>query len=181
MNFLLGVSGSSGVFDLPTYLRIFRKDLTPNIRMVITPTVKNFVEPQFLHVFAPDGLYDDFFDRDSDVNVPHNDLLEWADVFAVLPCTANTLAKSAHGITDNLLTMLVLCSSKPVLFFPNMNADMWNNKATQRNVNLLLEFGHRVIRPSGNGWITATGEATNTHMPAPNACVKYILNFLNTN
>ncbi|WP_273837312.1 flavoprotein [Guptibacillus sedimenti] len=175
MNLLMGVTGSSGVLELPLYLRILKEKLGADIKIVATPSVENFVSLDFLSTYVDRELYVDFLSAKSNVNVPHSDLSAWADMFVVLPCTANTLAKAAHGDTDNLLTMLLLCYPEPVIFFPNMNPNMWSKKVVQRNVKLLLSDGHKVVSPSGNGWITATGDAVlSGHMPPPYAIADYI-------
>jgi phosphopantothenoylcysteine synthetase/decarboxylase len=66
--------------------------------------------------------------------------------------------------------MLLMYFPDPILFFPNMNPVMWNKKTTQRNVASLLEEGHRVVSPSGNGWESPTGRPLDSgHMPPPSA------------
>lgn len=175
MNLLIGLTGSSGLLEIPLYLRIFREKLGANIKLVTTPNVENFISFDFLSTLVDQNLFKSFFDNKNGINVPHSDLKEWADLFIILPCTANTLAKAANGETDNLLTMLILCCEEPVVFFPNMNPEMWSKKVVQRNTNILLNDGHKVVSPSGNGWITATGNSVESgHMPPPYAAAEYI-------
>ncbi|NNU88910.1 hypothetical protein CW755_03405 [Geobacillus thermodenitrificans] len=178
LNILVGVTGSSGVVELPMYLRVFREKLDANIRLVCTSNVQKFIDVNFLAAHADAPAYQDMYDFPKEYTrnrVPHSFLHDWADIFIILPCTANTLAKCANGIADNLLTMLVLCSPRPVVFFPNMGPNMWDAKVTQYNAKKLISFGHKVVFPSGNAWITATGEKVDYgHVPPPYTVAEYI-------
>ncbi len=117
MNLLIGVTASSGVADLSLYLKIFRERLKANIKLVATPSVYRFISKDFLQVYVSGEVYDDFFKGDDQIRIPHVDLSRWADVFIILPCTANTMAKAAQGLADNLLTFLILYHRKRVIFF----------------------------------------------------------------
>ena len=178
MKLLMGITGSSGVLEVPLYLRIFREKLDAHIKLVASPSVKNFISPNFLAKHVNGELYEDMHLGDSNIITPHSDLSNWADVFVILPCTANTLSKAATGAASDLISMLILVYQKPVIFFPNMSPWMWEKASTQRNVKTLLEDGHRVVQPSGNGWVTATGIAQESgHMPPPYASAEYIQKF----
>ncbi|AYV67442.1 hypothetical protein C2I06_11440 [Niallia circulans] len=182
MNLLIGVTGSSGLIELPLYIRIFKEKLNADIKIVASPNVKNFISLEFLNALVENQLYSDFYQSKNGINVPHSDLNDWANAFIILPCTANTLAKAANGTTDDLLSMLILCSQVPVIFFPNMNPNMWSKPVVQRNAKLLINDGHKVAIPNGNGWITATGESVeNGHMPPPYAAAEYIRKIYNIN
>ncbi|GAB3960493.1 hypothetical protein GCM10027614_82550 [Micromonospora vulcania] len=79
--------------------------------------------------------------------VPHLALTAWADLVLVLPATANTLAKAALGIADNLVGTCVLAATAPVVLVPSMNAAMWQRPAVQRNVAQLRADGYGVVPP----------------------------------
>ncbi|MBL0385836.1 flavoprotein [Tumebacillus sp. ITR2] len=178
MKLLIGVTGSSGVMEIPLYLRVFREKLNAQIKLVVSPSVKNFVNPNFLAKYVNGELYEDMHVGHGDIITPHSDLSNWADLYIVLPCTANTLSKAAAGAASDLISMLILVYRKPVVFFPNMSPWMWEKASTQRNVKTLLEDGHRVVQPSGNGWITATGIPQESgHMPPPQATAEYLLKY----
>lgn len=177
MKLLIGASASSAIIELPYYIRIFQDKLQAEVRVVVSDNVSNFINPQFLGAHIEGKVYQKMLDPAYDVAVPHSFLALWADMFIVLPCTANTLAKAANGITDNLLTMLILCFPRPVLFFPTMNMNMYNTAVVQANVQKLLDLGHRVAIPDGNVTVTATGEKmSGGHPPNPYTCAKYINN-----
>jgi phosphopantothenoylcysteine synthetase/decarboxylase len=177
MNLLIGVTGSSGVTELPLYIRVFREKLNATIKIVSTENVKRFINDDLLAVYSDSPIYNDMYDFNipGEVRVPHSYLIDWADIFIILPCTANTLNKCATGIADNLLTMLVLCSDQPVFFFPNMNPKMWDSPVVQHNSSKLKKFGHKIVYPSGNSWITATRESVDYgHVPPPYTVSKYL-------
>ena len=83
-----------------------------------------------------------------DFHIPHIKLNDWAEIFVIAPCTANTLAKIAHGIADNLLTSAAVAAHCPVLIFPAMNEHMFENKATQENIKILSERDLKVMAPA---------------------------------
>lgn len=176
---LIGVCGSSSVQDLGGYVVTLLRELQPDIRLILTPAACHMLSIDLLSATAGVRAYSEFFDRDDEVRVPHSDLTAWADAFLVLPATANTIGKAAHGIADNLLTMSILYWAKPVVFFPNVNPRVWNSPVFQRNVDLLIGLGHRVVAPTGNARITATGQDTQDgHMPPPRAVARYVSELL---
>lgn len=80
--------------------------------------------------------------------IPHINLADWADMMVVAPATANSIAKAAHGMADDLLGSTLLAHQKPVLWVPAMNVHMFENPVTQRNLNILREAGHHVLSPA---------------------------------
>ena len=130
----------------------------------MTGSAKNFVAPMTLETLSGHKVRDD----DSfDGTIPHIKLSHWADVLVIAPCTANTLAKIAHGIADNLLTSAVIAAPQkcPVLIFPAMNEDMYDNPATQDNMKTLASRGVRVVQPSEGA--LACGVSGRGRMPEP--------------
>jgi phosphopantothenoylcysteine synthetase/decarboxylase len=109
------------------------------VGVVLSPAARPFV-PRLRGV----AVYDDRMWR----RVPlHVTLPLGATLFVVAPTTANTLAKAAYGLADNLLTATILAWRAPVVFFPAMNAAMWDSSAVRRNVQSLRDDGHRVAVP----------------------------------
>ena len=92
-------------------------------------------------------VLEDLFDF-APTAIPHIDSAEWADLQLVCPCTANVLAKIAHGMADDAVTSSILAAISPVLVAPAMNVHMWRNPATQENVALARKHGIEVIAPS---------------------------------
>lgn len=166
INLLIMGSASSGIIELPQYVKHIKNKLNCNIKIVVSKNVQNFIDINFLSQLTGSEIYTELFNKDS--NIVHHDFLKrWADYIIILPCTANTLSKISNGIADNLLTMIALTYTKKTYIFPNMNIDMWNNKIIQINAKRLVYAGHRVIEPNGNGVITGNKEISELgHMPS---------------
>jgi len=137
---LIGITGSLSVLGLPSYLVTF-KQLFKEIKVIMTASACQFIAPfslrQLCQVYSPE-------DNSNKEIVSHVELARWAEIFIVLPATANTLGKASQGIADNLLMLTILSYEKPILFFPNMNSAIWNQKSVQRNIQQLSLDGHFV-------------------------------------
>lgn len=158
---LLGATGGIAAYKLPQLVRLITK-ADSSARVVMTDNAKNFVAPMTLGTlcgFAP------FTDSDFDETIPHIRLAQWAEVFVIAPCTANTLAKIAHGLADNLLTSTAIAASCPVLVFPAMNEHMYMNPAVQENIETLKRRGVFVADPEAGA--LACGDSGKGRMPEP--------------
>jgi len=132
---LVGVSGGISAYKACELVRLFVKaghEVVP----LLTPAAEGFVSYQTLNALA----------RRSGGSGPYPHL-ERADLFVVAPATANTLAKLAGGIADNLVSESALAHSGPLVLAPAMNARMWANPATQENVRVLRERGAQIVGP----------------------------------
>ncbi|MDY6400339.1 MAG: bifunctional phosphopantothenoylcysteine decarboxylase/phosphopantothenate--cysteine ligase CoaBC [Synergistales bacterium] len=141
---LLGITGGIAAYKIPGLVRLIKKAGCES-EIILTDAAKNFVAPMTLETLSGKKIWTE---NNFDFNIPHIKLTQWADVFVIAPCTANTLAKIAHGISDNLLTSAVIASTCPILIFPAMNENMYANKATQENIKILSERGIKVINPA---------------------------------
>ena len=160
---LLGITGGIAAYKIPSLVRLIGKSEC-ECEIIMTGSAKNFVAPMTLETLSGHKVRDD----DSfDGTIPHIKLSHWADVLVIAPCTANTLAKIAHGIADNLLTSAVIAAPQkcPVLIFPAMNEDMYDNPATQDNMKTLASRGVRVVQPSEGA--RACGVSGRGRMPEP--------------
>jgi len=155
---LVGVCGSIGLFDHLFWLAGL--GLAREVRVIVTPAATAIVKPQVVRRLVDCTLWTDPWEEIEGVRVPHADLPRWADVFVVMPATANTIASAAHGRADNLLTLAILSSTSPVGFVPCMSADMWQAPATRRNVGTLRGDGHEVLDPgAGAGFAVSVSGA----------------------
>ncbi len=146
-NLLIGVSGSIHATFLPAYIVNLRPTVAKDIRLILTSDAQRFVSCEALKWFVDGHVYVDPYERDANMKPWHITLNDWADAFLVLPASANTISKAAHGIADNLLSLTILGSTVPIDFAPAMNASMWKSKSLQRNLSTLLSDGHRIIDP----------------------------------
>ena len=142
---LVGVSGSVAVLNLPSYLAALREGLAGEVRVIMTSQAARMLPPSTVTLIC-DGV---FLDREptAEKRPGHVELARWAEMFVVLPATANVIGQAANGLGSNLLTTTILASPRPVVFCPNVNEVMWNKPAVQRNVETLRADGHAVIEP----------------------------------
>ena len=122
------------------------------LRVILTKSAQKFITPLTLATLSRHQAYtDDDFWQPIYERPLHIELGEWADLIVIAPLTANTLAKLAYGMADNLLTNTVLASTCPVLLAPAMNTDMWEQVAVQRNWQQLLTDGRFYGMETGSG------------------------------
>ncbi|GCL42582.1 bifunctional phosphopantothenoylcysteine decarboxylase/phosphopantothenate--cysteine ligase CoaBC [Dolichospermum planctonicum] len=122
------------------------------LRIILTKSAQEFITPLTLATLSRHQAYtDDDFWQPIYTRPLHIELGEWADLIVIAPLTANTLAKLAYGMADNLLTNTVLASTCPVLLAPAMNTDMWEQVAVQRNWRQLLTDSRFYGMETGSG------------------------------
>ena len=155
---LLGVSGGVAAYKALEVVRLATK-AGHAVRVIQTPTAQRFVGPASFAALTGAPVLTDEFERDPargafpDQSAPQHDplshleLVRNADAFLIAPATANTIAKLAHGLADNLLTSAALAATCPVLVAPAMNNHMYEHAATQANLALLRERGVTVVDP----------------------------------
>ena len=158
---LLGITGGIAAYKIPELVRLIKKS-DCDIQIILTEAAKNFVAPMTLETLSGHKV---FTDENFDFKIPHISLTNWADVFVIAPCTANTLAKISNGICDNLLTSSALAAKCPLIIFPAMNENMYENKFTQNNLQRLSEYGVKVVEPSKG--LLACGVSGKGRMPEP--------------
>lgn len=169
---LVGISGSVHAAQIGEYLVRLRREFATEIWVIMTATATDMV-PRRLVELAADGrvLTDIWGNRE--MPSPHIRLTSWAELFLVLPATANALGKAACGIADDLLSTSVLASPHPVVFAPAMNEAMWRTRSVQRNVAVLREDGHYVIEPA-SGVSVATGDVDAGLGPTPDTVMPHL-------
>ena len=144
---VVGVTGSIAAYKACELVRLFVKN-GDDVHVVMTDHAKAFVTPLTFQTLSRNPVQSALFDRPDDWRPGHISLAEAADLVVVAPATANTIAKMAHGIADNLLLSTVLATRAPVAVAPAMNDGMWENAATRENVAALAARGVRVIAPA---------------------------------
>ncbi|KAB8316665.1 bifunctional phosphopantothenoylcysteine decarboxylase/phosphopantothenate--cysteine ligase CoaBC [Tolypothrix campylonemoides VB511288] len=135
---LIAVGGGIAAYKICEVVSTLFK-IGVEVRVVLTRSAQEFITPLTLATLSRHPAYtDENFWQPTHSRPLHIDLGEWADLIVIAPLTANTLAKLAYGMADNLLTNTVLASTCPVLLAPAMNTDMWEQQAVQRNWQQLL-------------------------------------------
>jgi phosphopantothenoylcysteine decarboxylase / phosphopantothenate---cysteine ligase len=150
------------------------------VRVILTRSAQQFITPLTLATLSRHPAYtDEDFWQPTHSRPLHIDLGEWADLIVIAPLTANTLAKLAYGMADNLLTNTVLASTCPVLLAPAMNTDMWEQQAVQRNWQQLLtdKRFHGMNTASG---LLACDRVGAGRMAEPPEIIAYVQSLLHT-
>lgn len=173
-NLLVGVSGSIGSLSIHMYLFAFRKAFAENIKVIMTHSAVRMVNPSALELYCDDRVFVDTWDKSADVKTPHIQLTSWADIFVVLPATANILGKAANGVADDLLSTAIISSSGTIVFAPAMNPLMWANKAVQRNLAMLKSDGHYIITPGNGVSVTTRRWDVGLTVPPPEEVLRHL-------
>lgn len=148
-NILVGVSGGIAAYKTPELVRRLR-DCGAIVRVVMTTGAKAFITPLTLQAVSGHVVNDDLLDPAAEAAMGHIELAKWANLILVAPASANTLARLAHGLADDLLSTLCLASSAPIAIAPAMNQQMWQAPAVQANLATLQQFGiHNLGTGSG--------------------------------
>lgn len=143
---LIGVTGGIAAYKVANLVRLLIKG-GAEVRVVMTPMSQHFITPLTLATLSQNLVSTDFFDSTSGEWNSHITLGRWADLFLIAPATANTLAKMACGLADNLLTATYLAARCPVIVAPAMDVDMYEHVATQDNLAKLAQRGVMQIDP----------------------------------
>ncbi|MDE5731273.1 MAG: bifunctional phosphopantothenoylcysteine decarboxylase/phosphopantothenate--cysteine ligase CoaBC [Alistipes sp.] len=172
---LLGVTGSIAAYKAALLCRLL-KGAGAEVQVVMTPLAKEFITPLTMATLSKRPILVEFFDPENGAWNSHVSLGEWADCMLVAPATANTLAKMAHGIADNLLLTTYLSARCPVAVAPAMDLDMFAHTATQENLATLRRRGVAVIEP-GDGEL-ASGLSGKGRMAEPAEIVAQLAELL---
>src|SRR5580765_7842602 len=141
---LLGVTGSIAAYKSALLIRLFVKE-GAEVKVLMTNSAMDFITPLTLSTLSKNKVLSDLVDDKEALWNNHVELGLWADVMLIAPASANTIAKFAHGLCDNLLTAVYLSARCPVILAPAMDEDMWKHAATQMNISTLTSFGHQII------------------------------------
>jgi phosphopantothenoylcysteine decarboxylase/phosphopantothenate--cysteine ligase len=145
-NILLCVCGSIANYKSAEITRLFVK-AGANVKVIMTKDAAAFITPLTLSTLSKNPVYINYYKEDTGEWNNHVDLALWADVALIAPATANTMAKLANGICDNLLSAVYLSAKCLVYFAPAMDLDMWKHPSTQNNLQKLLSYGNIMIKP----------------------------------
>ncbi len=162
---ILGVTGGIAAYKAAFLLRALQKE-GAEVRVTMTPSATRFVGTDtFASLSRSEVAVDVFPDSDAVAEswTRHIHWGEWADLFVIVPCTANTMGKIAHGLADNMLTSTVMAARCPILVCPTMDGEMYQSKAVQHNLKKLKEFGYHILEPE-EGYL-ASGQEGKGRLP----------------
>lgn len=143
---LIGICGGIAAYKILLLIRLLRK-AGAEVKVILTPEASDFVGKVSLAALSGHPVWDRFTDEENGEWNNHVDLGLWAEIFLIAPLTANTLAKLAHGQSDNLLIATYLSARCPVIVAPAMDLDMWVHPSTQRNLACIKKDGVSIIEP----------------------------------
>jgi phosphopantothenoylcysteine decarboxylase/phosphopantothenate--cysteine ligase len=174
---LIGVTGGIAAYKVAFLIRLLVKH-GAEVRVVMTPLAKQFITPLTLATLSKNPILVDFFNPENGDWNSHIDLGIWADLYVIAPATANTIAKMANGVADNLLITTYLSARCPVVVAPAMDLDMYAHPVTQKNIETLKSYGNMIIDPMSGE--LASGLEGKGRMEEPENILKVILSFFNT-
>jgi len=159
---VIGISSGIAAFKSLNLIKLLKKD-GHNIYVMMTKKATHIVSPGkieeitgypvFMNLFEDSFSYEQILKRKK---VDHIEIAKKADIFVVVPATANTIAKFAHGIADEFISTSILATTAPVLICPSMNSNMWHHPATQENLIKLRSYGYEIMNPSSGALACGT-------------------------
>ncbi len=168
---LLGITGSIAAYKAAMLCRLLVR-AGAEVQVVMTAAAKEFITPLTMATLSRRPILVEFFDPENGAWHSHVSLGEWADCYLVAPATANTLAKMATGVADNLLLTAYLSARCPVLVAPAMDLDMYAHYATQQNLRSLADHGVRIVEPASGE--LASGLEGKGRMAEPETIVRAV-------
>ena len=169
---VLGVTGGIAAYK-SAYLASALKKQHANVHVVMTEHATEFISPLTFETLTSNRVTVEMFDRHFEYDVKHISLAKAADLMIVAPATANFIAKAANGIADDMLSTVFLAAKCTKLVVPAMNTAMYENPATQDNMNKLAGYGVKIIEPATG--LLACGDEGKGKMPEPEELLEHIL------
>ncbi|TGB04894.1 bifunctional phosphopantothenoylcysteine decarboxylase/phosphopantothenate--cysteine ligase CoaBC [Halobacillus salinus] len=148
---VLGVSGGIAAYKAAA-LTSKLVQAGAEVKVIMTPSAKNFVAPTTFQALSRNPVYTDTFDEQDPSQIQHIDVADWADLFLLAPATANLIGKLANGLADDMLSTTLLATEAPVYIAPAMNVHMYSHPAVLKNMHQLDQWGFRFIEP-GEGYL----------------------------
>ncbi len=168
---VLGISGGIAAYKSAELLRLLMKQ-GHSVQVVMTEAACHFISPTTLQALSGRPVYLDQWDERTPNNMAHINLGREADAIVVAPASADFIAKLAHGLADDLLSTLCLARNCPLMIAPAMNREMWQNKATARNIAQLESDGVAILGPDSGS--QACGETGMGRMLEPLQLAEHI-------
>ena len=147
------------------------------VRVIMTKNAEHFVTTNTLAALTKYPVLDDLWSKENEGSIPHVHLARWTELALVVPATANFIAKMANGIADDAASTTILATAAPKLVIPAMNDQMWNNPATQRNLQFLKGNQVQIMEPAVG--MLAEGYAAKGRMPEPDQISAWVEDLLN--
>lgn len=174
-NILLGITGGIAAYKSVSFARLLIKS-GYDVRVIMTASAQAFITPLTLQALTGNPVHIDLLDESAELGMGHIELAKWADLLIIAPATANTIAKLAMGIADDLLTTVCLATAAPILVAPAMNQQMWQHPSVKLNLQTLTDYDYEIIQPASGE--QACGDIGEGRLPEPEQlleCVQYFI------
>jgi phosphopantothenoylcysteine decarboxylase/phosphopantothenate--cysteine ligase len=172
MRILIGITAGISAYKIPLLIRKFIKEGC-EVRCIMTPDSKDFVSPLVISTLSKNPVGIEFWNKETGSWTNHVAYGEWADVFLIAPCTANTLRKLAQGACDNLLLATYLSMRHNTIISPAMDLEMYQHPTVKRNIEQVLLDGVHVIPPD-HGEL-ASGLSGEGRLPEPETLYREVM------
>lgn len=172
---MVGVTGGISAYKTASLVRLLIK-AGAEVRVLMSESAKQFIAPLTFATLSKNPVFTDFYNPENGEWHSHVKLALWADLYIVAPATANSIAKMAHGIADNLLLTTCLSARCRIMISPAMDLDMYSNVATQTNIQTLRQRGFLVVE-AGEGEL-ASGLSGKGRMAEPEEIFEAACSFL---
>ncbi|MDR2271217.1 MAG: bifunctional phosphopantothenoylcysteine decarboxylase/phosphopantothenate--cysteine ligase CoaBC [Sphingobacterium sp.] len=173
-NIVIAVCGSIAAYKIASLIRLLIK-ADAQVKVIMSKEATAFITPLTLSTLSKNPVLIDYYQPNTGEWNNHVEIALNADYILVAPATANTLAKMANGLCDNLLTAVYLSAKCPVLFAPAMDLDMWKHPSTQSNIHKLRSYGNILI-PPGKGEL-ASGLVGEGRLAEPEEIMDFLVKF----
>ncbi|MGH7245681.1 MAG: bifunctional phosphopantothenoylcysteine decarboxylase/phosphopantothenate--cysteine ligase CoaBC [Candidatus Levyibacteriota bacterium] len=151
---VIGITGGIAAVKTPEIIQMLQSEGI-DVEVILTHSATKILRPEEIEKIIKKKIYVDLFEKDIHTNdirknktIEHISLAKKANLFIVVPATANILSKLAYGMADDFLTTTLLATKAPVMIFPSMNTAMWENPLTKENVTKLKSIGYEVVDPN---------------------------------
>jgi phosphopantothenoylcysteine decarboxylase / phosphopantothenate---cysteine ligase len=144
---IIGITGSIAAYKAAILVRLLVKE-GAEVKVLMSALAKEFITPLTMATLSKNQILVDFFNPENGDWNSHVDLGLWADAYLIAPATANTIAKMATGVADNLLLTTYLSARCPVIIAPAMDLDMYQHPSTLKNIETLKSYGNYIIEPA---------------------------------
>lgn len=175
---VLGVSGGIAAYKACDVVSKLKK-LGANVHVIMTKSSVEFVSPLTFQSLSQNYVVSDMFEEPRTWEVEHISLAKKADLFLIVPATANVIGKIANGISDDMLATTVMATKAPILIAPAMNTNMYENPIVQRNIENLKGLGYRFIEPDSGR--LACGDTGKGKLSTPEVIVDEVVSLLTKN
>lgn len=145
-NIVVGVTGGIAAYKAAEVINRLKKE-GANVYVIMTKNATEFITPLTLQTLSKNPVVTDMFEKTNSWEVEHISLASKADLFLIVPATANIVGKVANGIADDMLSTTIMATKAPVVFALAMNENMYANLIVQDNIKKLKKYGYYFIEP----------------------------------